>query len=212
MLPSLTDFLHALLDTGEVTVAGQLTPFPPDDLATATELLHRYHAADAQHLAHQAPAFEPAAAQWAAGCLYRTAQLAFLREYDAEAVAAHLADWPGEASPAASYAVDLSFRHLPALLDLARSLAPADALVTRLHALARQWPLSFVGVPPAPAEAPAAVLAHPALRALYLDRIIERRDRARAAQPGVAEGIRAALGEYAAPLWPDFPTFVFPAL
>jgi len=212
MPPSLTYFLRALLDTGEVTVAGQLTPFAPDDLATATALLRRYHAADALHLAHQAPPFEPAAAQWAAECLYRTAQLAFLREYDAEAVAAHLADYPGEASPAASYAVDLSFRHLPTLLDLARNLAPADALVTRLQALARQWPLSFVGAPPAPAEAPAAVLAHPALRALYLDRIIEQRDRARATQPGVAEGIRAALGEYAAQLWPDFPTFVFPAL
>lgn len=212
MPSSLTDFLRALLDTGEVTVAGHLVPFAPDDLASSTELLCRYAAADAQHLAHQAPPFEPAAAQWAARCLYRTAQLAFLREYDADAVAAHLADWPGEASPAASYAVDLSFRHLPALLDLAHSLAPADVLVTRLHALARQWPLSFVGVPPAPAEAPAAVLAHPALRALYLDRIIEQHDQARAAQPGMAEGVRAALGEYAAQLWPDFPTPVFPAL
>jgi hypothetical protein len=212
MPPSLTDFLRALLDTGEVTVAARLTPFAPGDLATAATLLRRYHAADALHLAHQAPAFEPAAAQWAAGCLYRTAQLAFLREYDADAVAAHLADWPGEASPATSYAVDLSFRHLPALLDLARNLAPADALVSRLQALAQQWPLSFVGALPAPAAAPAAVLAHPALRALYLDRIIERQDQQRAAQPGVAEAIRAALGEYAAQLWPDFPTFVSPAL
>ena len=212
MPPLLTNFLRALLDTGDVTVASYLTPFAPDDLATATALLRRYHAADALHLPHQAPPFEPAAAQWAAECLYRTAQLAFLRDYDADAVVAHLADWPGEASPAASYAVDLVFRHLPALLDLARHLAPADALVARLQALARQWPLSFVGVPPAPAEAPTAVLAHPALRALYLDRIIERHDRERATQLGVAEGIRAALGEYAAQLWPDFPTLVFPVL
>jgi hypothetical protein len=212
MPPLLTDFLRTLLDTGDVTVAGHLTPFAPEDLATATALLHRYHAADALHQAHQAPPFDEAAAQWAAGCLYRTAQLAFLRDYDADAVAQHLADWPSAATPAASYSVDLIFRHLPALLDLARHLAPADALVARLQALARQWPLSFVGMPPAPAVAPAAVLAHPALRALYLDRVIERQDRGRAVQPGVAEGIREALGEYTAQLWPNFPTFVFPAL
>lgn len=204
MRPALTDFLRDLLATGEVTVAGQLTPFDPADQAAATELLRRYHAADALHLAHRVPAFAPAAAHWAAGFLYRTMQLAFLRDYDAEAVARHLADWPGEATPEASYSVDLTFRHLPALLGLARDLAPADALVLRLQAVGQRWPLSFVGAAPAPAEAPAAVLAHPALRALYLDRIIERRDRARAAQPGVAEGIGAALGEYAGPLWPGF--------
>ena len=206
MLPSLTDFLRALLATGEVTVAGQLMPFATDDLAAATALLHRYHAADALHRAYEVPAFAPAAAQWAAGFLYRAMQLAFLRDYDAEAVAWHLANWPGETTPEASYSVDLTFRHLPALLGLARDLAPADALVTRLQAVGQQWPLSVVGV--APAEAPAAVLAHPALRALYLDRIIEQRDRARAAQLGVHDGIGAALGEYAAQLWPDFLTIV----
>ncbi|MDJ0364650.1 hypothetical protein QMK33_05755 [Hymenobacter sp. H14-R3] len=206
MPPSLLDFLRALLATGEVTVAGQLTPFAAADLAPATELLRRYHAADALHQAHQVPAFAPAAAQWAAGFLYRTMQLAFLRDHGADAVAQHLADWPGDPTPEASYSVDLTFRHLPALLGLARDLAPADALVTRLQAVGQQWPLSLVG--PAPAAAPAAVLAHPALRALYLDRLIERRDRARAAQPGAYEGVRAALGEYVAQLWPDFLTVV----
>ncbi|RZK49241.1 MAG: hypothetical protein EOO59_16480 [Hymenobacter sp.] len=102
----------------------------------------------------------------------------------------------------------MTLRHLPALLGLARDLAPADALVLRLQAVGQRWPLSVVGVAPAPA----AVLAHPALRALYIDRIIERRDRARATQPGVHEGIRGALGEYAAQLWPDFLTVVPTAL
>jgi hypothetical protein len=207
---SLPDFLRTLLATGEVTVAGQLTPFAAADLAPATELLRRYHAADALHQAHQVPPFAPAAAQWAAEFLYRAMQLAFLRDYDAEAVAQHLADWPGEITPETTYSVDLTFRHLPALLGLARDLAPADALVIRLQAVGQQWPLSLVGG--APAEAPAAVLAHPALRTLYLDRIIERRDRVRAAQPGVHEGIRAALGEYTAQLWPDFLTVVPTAL
>lgn len=205
---SLTDFLTDLFQTGEVTVASHLTPFTEADLAAATECLGRQHAAEALHLAYQAPAFEPEAAGWAATLLYRSAQLTFLRDYDEAAVAEHLAGWPGVATPEASYSADLTLRYLPALLAQARHLAPADALVSRLQALAQQWPLSFVGGAPAPAEAPAAVLAHPALRTLYLDRIIEHRDRARAAQPGVAEGIRAALGEYATHLWPDFPTFV----
>jgi len=210
MLP-LTAFVADLLATGEVTVASHLTPFAEADVAAATARLRHHHAAEGPHVAHQAPAFEPAAASWAAAALYRAMQLTFLRDYDAVAVAAHLADWPTTVTPAASYSVDLTFRYLPALLAQARHLAPADALVSRLHGLARQWPLSFVGTAPAPAEAPAALLAHPALRALYLDRVIAAQDRARATQPGVAEGVRAALGEYAGQLWSDFPTFTFPA-
>lgn len=200
----LTAFLDDLLATGQVTVAGQLLPFAAADLAAATARLQAHHAADACHVAHAAPAFEPAAARWALVLLYRTMQLAFLRDYDEAAVAEHLADWPGVVTAETSYSVDLAFRYLPPLLGLARNLAPADVLVRRLQALGQQWPLSFVGTTPAPADAPAAVLAHPALRALYLDRIIEHRDRARATQPGVAEGIAAALGEFQAELWSGF--------
>ncbi|MGI4874110.1 MAG: hypothetical protein ACRYFX_23365 [Janthinobacterium lividum] len=198
----LATFLDNLLETGQVTVASQLAPFAAGDLAAATARLRAYHAADARHLPGTAPAFEPEAAQWAAVFLYRTMQLAFLRDYDEAAVTGHLADWPGPVTPETSYAVDLTFRYLPALLGLARGLAPADVLVARLQAMARQWPLSFVGVPLADAQAP-PLPAHPALRGTYLDRIIEHRDRARAARPEVAAGVREALGTFAAELWPD---------
>ena len=43
------------------------------------------------------------------------------------------------------YFVDLTFRYLPDLLQLAKGLAPGDALVAQLKATARQWPLSLVG-------------------------------------------------------------------
>ena len=201
---ALAEFLDDLLTTGRVTVAGQVLPFAKADLADATARLRAYHAADAQDVPYAAPAFEPAAARWALVLLYRTMQLAFLRDYDEAAVTQHLADWPGPITPETCYSIDLTFRYLPPLLGLAKGLAPADVLVTRLRALGQQWPLSFVGTTPAPAEAPAAVLAHPALRALYLNRVIEHRDRARAAQPGVSEGVAAALGEFRAELWPGF--------
>ncbi len=224
----LTDFLDDLLRTGHVTVAGQLTPFADDDQAAATDLLRDYHAADALDAPGPAPAFEPAAAGWAAEFLYRTTQLAFLRDYDEQAIAAHLPDWPGRLTAEVIFSVDLLFRYLPTLLALARGLAPADPLVRRLRAVAERWPLSFVGVAPAPAETPAnslandsaeaptnepveapenglaSVLAHPTLRARYVERVIERRDRPRAAPPAVAEGIREALGDHADLLWPGF--------
>jgi len=79
--------------------------------------------------------------------------------------------------------------------------------VARLRGTARQWPLSFVGHEPADATAEAILLAHPALRGAYLDRIIRAQDRARAGQPHLAPLVQAALGAYSAELWPDFHTF-----
>jgi hypothetical protein len=203
----LTSFLQDLLTSGSITLSGQPAPFEAADLDAAESLLKSYHAEDSLDLPHAAPAFEAAAALWAAQHLYYTAVLAVVRELDEAAIAAHLPNFEGEKTPAASYSADLTLRYLPDLLQLAKGLAPADALVARLRHTARQWPLSFVGHEPADAGAEAILLVHPALRGAYLDRIIRARDRARASQPHLAPLVQAALGAYSAQLWPDFHTF-----
>lgn len=205
----LTDFLNDLLTTGAVTLAGEPVPFSDDDRLLARELLRRYHADDAQELPGTAPAYDEAAAEWAASLLYHTALLALVRTLDEQAVATLLPDFPHSQTPEAVYSADLTLRYLPDWLSLAKGLAPGDSLVSRLHALARQWPLSFVPGEPAEPAAEAVVLGHPALRQLYVDRIIRARDRVRATQPALAELVRAALGQHTATLWPEFASFTF---
>jgi hypothetical protein len=170
-------------------------------------LLKDYYAEDCLNLPHTAPAFELAAALWAAQHLYYAAVLAVVRELDEAAIATHLPEFGGATTPAASYSADLSLRYLPDLLQLAKGLAPADALVARLRRTAGQWPLSFVGHEPADATAEAILLAQPALRGAYIDRIIAAQDRTRAGQPHLAPLVQAALGAHSAQLWPDFHTF-----
>jgi hypothetical protein len=204
----LSGFLEDLLTTGAVTLAGQPVPFEPADLAAAEARLRARHAEDALELPGVAPAFDAPAALWAAQYLYHTVQLTLLRALDETVVAQCLADFPGEPTHEAIYSVDLTFRYLPDLLRLAKGLAPGDALVARLLATARQWPFSFVGTPPSDdATAEARVLAHPALRQTYLDRVIGARDRLRAAQPQLRPLVQAALGGHAATFWPDFAAF-----
>jgi len=202
---TLTDFLAQLLGSGAVTMGSQLTPFAPADLAAAEQQLRRYHAQDALAMPHRAPAFAPAAAEWAAQLVYRAIQLVVLRDLDETVVQQELADFPAPADAAAVYSADLMLRHLPDLLELAKGLAPGDALVARLHELARQWPFSFVGTEPGSPEAQAVVLSDNSLRTAYIDRIIAARDQGRANQPGVRELVQQALGKYTADFWPDFP-------
>jgi hypothetical protein len=203
----LTTFLHDLLTTGAVTLAGQPSPFEPADLHAAEAKLLAYHAEDALELPQVAPDFDAAAARWAAQFLYHTVQLALLRELDEAVIGQCLTDFTGEITPEAVYSADLTFRYLPDLLRLAKGLAPGDALVARLLAVAQKWPFSFVGTNLDALEAEATILAHPALRQAYLDRIIQLKDRARASQPHLAPLVQAALGGYAATLWPDFAAF-----
>ncbi len=201
---TLTDFLHTLLSQGTVTVGSQLAPFDPADLAAAGRRLRRYHAQDAQTMPLQAPDFVPTAAEWAARWVFRAIQLVVLRDLDETVVQQELTDFAEPADASAVYSADLMLRYLPDLLELAKGLAPGDALVARLRELARQWPFSFVGTEPAPAEASIIVLANASLRTAYVDRIIAARDRARANQPGVRELVQEAMGNYAAEFWPDF--------
>ena len=203
----LTDFLHDLLTTGAVTLTHSPAPFAPADLRAASQHLRELHAQDARQLAGAAPPYEEAAATWAAAYLYHAAQLTLVRQLDATAMAGLLADYPGPPTPAAVYAADLTLRHLPDLLALARGLAPADALVTHLQATARRWPLSFAGHPAAPEPdeaAEALVLASPPLRQLYVDRLIEARHLAAAQRPRLRPLVQAALGGHAPQLWPEF--------
>jgi hypothetical protein len=119
LLMLLTSFLQDLLTTGSITLSSQPNPFEAADLEAAENLLRDYHAEDCLDLPRTAPVFEAAAALWAAQYLYYAAVLAVVRELDEAAIAAHLPEFGGQASPAASYSADLSLRYLPDLLQLA---------------------------------------------------------------------------------------------
>ena len=206
----LTGFLHDLLTTGCLTLTGQPGSFEAADLHAAEDLLRSYHAEDAREIPHTAPAFNAPAALWSAAYLYHTVKLALVRELDETVVHEQLQDFSGDMTPEAIYSADLTFRHLPDLLRLAKGLAPGDALVARLQSTAQQWPFSFVSTELKEAEPVAIILAHPALRQAYIDRIIRAQDRARAGQEHLVPLVHEALGRHATTLWPDFAAFTLP--
>lgn len=206
----LTGFLQDLLTTGDLTLTSQPNSFEAADLHTAEGLLRSYHAEDAKEMPLTAPVFNAPAALWSAAYLYYTVKLALVRELDETVVHEQLQDFSGNITPESIYSADLTFRHLPDLLRLAKGLAPGDALVARLQATAWKWPFSFVGTDFKEAEPVAIILAHPALRQTYIDRIIRVQDRARASQKHLAPLVHEALGGHATTLWPDFAAFTLP--
>jgi len=141
------------------------------------------------------PALAMPAAVWAAALFYHACRFLVYRDLPAEAVRGTLmAPCPLPPNPSVCYSVDLSFRYLPDLLMLARGIALDDPLVEELMILARQWPLSSVGI-----AMPAGVDSTPfigdrCLLSLYVERIILREDIARLDHPIVRDAARHALG------------------
>jgi hypothetical protein len=200
----LVKFIQDIFQHGKVVVAGQVIPFTEQDAQETIQCLHEQYNYQAQELTGPAPAFHPGAAIWAAGFLYRSVQLAMLRELGEEAVNGLLTTYDGPVSPETILSVDISFRYLPNLLGLAKGLAPEDVLVKRLRQAAIQWPFSSVGMTVDGVMDIEPILQDACLRSTYIDRIIEARDKERSKHVQVNEYIKEALGDYGHILWPGW--------
>lgn len=130
--------------------------------------------------------------------LYDLCRFVINRHLPVEALTAAAAPWDAaSATPEQIFAADVAFRHLHAVHRQAAECNPQDPLVACLLGHARSWPLSGVGIP-GTGDDPGALMEHPGMRALYIDRVIARGDVGRARHPQVLPYVRAALGAFPA--------------
>ena len=187
---SAVDFVENLIESGRVAIGRE--ECAPDDLDAG---MRRLHARQRGRLPRGCPDLEIQAGAWALGVLYRACQALVYRDIESETVKKWLREpCPRRADAAVHYSVDLSFRFLPDVLRLGRGIAVDDPLVTGVTELLAEWPLSSVGVKDLPVCEVDLLLHDPALRRLYIDRVIEKEDLARLADARVAEQVRAAIG------------------
>jgi len=200
----LKQFIQDLIQQGKVTIDGNVAQFSDEDLQAAILQLLEHYELQKQELTATVPAFDAAAAIWAAGFLYRAVQLVILRHLGEEEVNKLLTPYEGVTTPEAILSVDLSFRYLPNLMSLAKGLAPEDVLVKRLGETAIQWPFSSVGMKVEGELSIETIMSNACIRRSYIDRIITARDIKRCNNPQVNEYIQEALGHYGHVLWPGY--------
>jgi hypothetical protein len=190
------DFIDALLAAGEVSVE-VFADVPLELEGAARAAVQEWDATARWELSGTVPAFEAEAATWALAQFYRACQFLVGRDVPAEVVTRTLArPCPAARGPAADFAVDLIFRFLPDLFEHARRLAPGDALVVELGRLARDWPLSSVGVPLDEPPSLESFAPNAALWRLYVDRVTAKRARDRWRDARVAAQLRTDLGAF----------------
>jgi len=193
---SFSRFLTNLLDNGTVQVS-KAREIPAEDRVEAQRLLTHFERAFRLSLAEEPPPLELGLAVAAGQTLYRLCQCLVFRELlpdQALAQGDRLPDAPRTAGD--HYSADLTLRFLPDVWRLAKEAAEGDPLVTSIRELAAHWPLSSVGMPDLPAPAIDSITDHPALMALYVDRIIEHRDRLRLGEPRIRDAFLRAIGAH----------------
>ncbi|MCP5116058.1 MAG: hypothetical protein GY953_34965, partial [bacterium] len=142
----LASFLVQLHEHGNVKVGAVDGPHEDDE--TIVGVLQEIEAGRRLDMAHDPPVLIVESALWAAQMLYRGCQYLTYREIEEDQVRRGLANpCPQPASPDVMYSADLTLRFLPDLFSLARGVAADDPLVVSLLRLAREWPLSSVGIP-----------------------------------------------------------------
>lgn len=187
----LARFLVSLADQGHAVVGA--TP-PEFDAAEAVPVLRIIAARASDAMSLPPPPLDPDAAVWAAHRLYLLAQAVAVPDLDAAPVVAACHEpCPSPRSPATDWSVDLTFRHLPALIRLARLRSLADPILLPMLELARDWPLSSVGSTEIPGSLDSFV-GHPALLRLYADRVLAEGDPSRLGDSRVASRLQADLG------------------
>lgn len=196
----LARFVSGLIATGQAEVMRGVDL--AEDLPQALPLLEEAFENEAAALAGPVEpplVFHPGAALEGARYLYQICLALSDRSLeDAWVRALALQAPPPPAQPGEALALDLTLRHLPEVYALARSISPQDPLVACLQEVAAHHPLSSVGVPLAgPPPSLGALWEHPGLRQLYVDRVVERQDHARLADPAVCQAVREVLGAHA---------------
>jgi hypothetical protein len=198
---AISRFLNSLLSDGRVQVAsavnqaGELYEPDAEILDQARRELIDFEKQYRVERPGVPPALSESAMLWSALTVFRACSFLAHRDLNAESLEhAFKPPCPLPPSPSVCYSVDLTMRFLPDLVRLARAASENDPLVCILMELARQWPLSSVGIAKVGPVDVIAFIEDESLRITYVDRIVARKDQSRLDNPTVRNAVNAAIG------------------
>lgn len=204
----LSNFIQQLLTHGTVSVQSGIIPFTSADEKVTIQLLQQYYNEDIQEMPGTASAFNEKAALWAAKYFYIAVQLTVLRDEGETVINEKLLPFGEAVDASAMYSADLILRYLPALLQLAKGLSPADVLVKVLEQTAALWPFSSVGIETEEIKNEAVIFSDASLRIAYADRLIAAKDIKRISGPEIKQQILSAAGLHLNSFWPQAATIL----
>jgi len=196
--------IQHLWEEEEVVLYGYLLNVSEAELKDVGDFLQKQYEEEAIGYPYQVPAFDTAAATWAAKLCYQAAQLLLYRENEEKDLPHLFKAYPGTMDAAAILSADLCLRFLPNLLSELKTIDPDDALIEILETILKTWHYSGINYDLAIEELDfEKILTNPCITQLYCNRIIHHKKIKLARQKDMQAFVLSSLGDYASIFWKE---------
>lgn len=203
--PKSKPFLKAieqLLETNKLVLYGRIDEVPNAEMQAVLALLKERFEQEATGYPGPMPRWDPVAAGWAAKVLFHAAQLLMYRSQEADALGDYFPGFGLPQTAAAIISADGCLRYLPGILRHLEAIDVEDELIPILKEVLREWHYSglLADSPPIPTDL-TTVIEDECLMRLYVDRIIETKNKTMAARQELRGLVLAALGNHRIAYW-----------
>lgn len=150
----------------------------------------------------QAPDFHGEAALWGAKIIYFAAQLVLFRDHKIEELDIFLPDFKGKINAQVLLSADLCLRFLPQIILELKRIDAEDTVIPILQKHMTDFSYSAIGFDVVSETINLdVVFSDPCLKQLYLNRVVERKDKKFAEAASVKTELLAGFGDYKQVFW-----------
>jgi hypothetical protein len=197
--------IYQLRTKEEIILYDKLFEIKEGDEALVKEFLQIEFNIESKNHPFSTPKYDAESALWAAKIVYTACQILLYRENKEAELTDLLPAFTQPITTEAILSADLCLRFLPQILAEAKLIDPEDYLIPILESILKQWHYSGIGIPLSLKNLDfELIFSNPCLEQLYIDRVIDKKDKKRAELPQMLEKIRATLGNYTEKYWNEF--------
>jgi MoxR-vWA-beta-propeller ternary system domain bpX4 len=198
------DTIYQLRTNEEITIYDKILNFSDEDVQLVTDFLEIEYEAEVLNAPNNAPLFDAKAAVWAAKMIYTACQLILYRENKEDELPSLFPSFDHAINAGTIFSADLCLRFLPQVITETKHIDPDDKLINILEAILKQWHFSSIGYNLKTADLNFEIIfGNECLQKLYVDRVIEKKDTAKAALPNIQEKVKEIFGIYGSQFWKE---------
>jgi len=188
--------IKKLRQSEELVLHQNILTIPEEEKEEVAEFLEKEFYEEVLHFPHVASQFNKEAALWAAETLYIASQLFLYRKNQPEELKQLFLKETFEKTASTFLSVDLALRFVPSLLTELNYIDPEDSLVSILEDILTSWHYSGINYSLEVEKLDfSVIIADKCLFQLYLNRVLEYKNRTLLKQPDLQRLYKENVGD-----------------
>lgn len=196
--------INLLRSKEEIIIYSGMHPIKPDEESMVEAMLEMEYKNESLNYPFIAPAFDPAAAVWAARIVYNASQLLLNRDKMSKDAVELILPFTGNYTPSVILSADLTLRFMPQIISEGHFINPDDPVILVVTEIMEKWPYSNVSqVSKINPENLEVLNSNDCLCQLFIDRVIRTKSIKFLEIPWIKEHVNATIGNYKKYFWAE---------